>query len=83
MLSLVLELLETPMNHPTEPGSLSAEDAASRWAGVELPALPEAKAHDDARANLRRMTPAEQRAALVSAGIYNQDGTLTEPYRDG
>jgi hypothetical protein len=28
------------------------------------------------------MTPDEQRAALVRAGIYNPDGTLTSEYRD-
>lgn len=70
------------MNSPIKTETLSAEEAASRWVGFELPPLPDAQAHADAREAFRRMTPEQQRDALVSAGIYNQDGTLATPYRD-
>jgi hypothetical protein len=71
----------TRPTHPEKP--VTAEAAAERWARAEPPPLPEAGAHEDARASLRRMTLTEQRAALVSAGIYEQDGTLTANYRGG
>lgn len=64
---------------------LCAECLAKRiawWAKFKLPPLPEAQAHKEALERLRRMTPAEQLASLVSAGIYNPDGTLAERYRD-
>lgn len=43
---------------------------------------PDAEAFANVRESLRRMTPEQQRAALVSAGIYNHDGSLTDAYRD-
>lgn len=34
-------------------------------------------------ARMRRMTPQEFRAAAIRAGIYTEEGELTEPYRSG
>ena len=48
----------------------------------ELPPLPDAEAFAKVRASLKRMTPEQQRASLVSAGIYNPDGTLTPQYSE-
>lgn len=56
-------------------------DATASWIGFELPPLSEAKALEAVRECLRAMTLEQQRAALVSAGIYNEDGSLTEIYR--
>jgi len=73
------------MARPTDPSPPSngqaAADARARWEGLTLPPLPEAEAHERARAKIRAMTPKQKRATLIKAGIYTEDGELTEHYR--
>jgi hypothetical protein len=60
---------------------LAAAEAEARWAGFQPPPLPGAEAHERAIQRVRKMTPTQQRATLVEAGIYTKDGKLTAPYR--
>lgn len=55
-----------------------------KWSVRVAPSVPRAPhaAHSDrVLADLRAMTPDQARQTLVDAGIYDQDGNLTEPYR--
>ena len=44
--------------------------------------VPHAAHSERVIAALRAMTPEQARRTLVDAGIYDQDGNLTEPYRE-
>ena len=55
-------------------------DAADRWKDYEPPDLPDRQVHRDARDAVTKMTSGEKRELLVSAGICNQDGSLTGRY---
>jgi hypothetical protein len=48
--------------------------------GFELPPHANAENHKRIMEWLRKATPKEVFDAAVQAGIYNPDGTLTEPY---
>jgi hypothetical protein len=59
----------------------TAAEAASRWAGFQPPALPEADKLKQAVESARKMTPSQVLQVSISAGIHNADGTLTQKYR--
>lgn len=70
------------MNNPTKPGSLTPEEAASRWVTFQPPQLPEADRLAAAVQHLLRMTPEQVFQSSVHAGVHNSDGTLNEHYRE-
>lgn len=55
----------------------------ARKQGFVPPVHINAKAHRRLMAKLRKMKPGEVLAAAVRAGIYTEDGQLTEHYASG
>ena len=58
-----------------------ATKPASRWAAFQPPQLPEAAKLQAAIRSARKLTPRQVLQVSISAGIHNEDGTLTAKYR--
>ena len=52
------------------------------WESFRPPPLPEAEAHDRARARVERMSPEEALETFVKSGIVAKSGKLTKNYRE-
>jgi hypothetical protein len=55
-------------------------EQVERWAKLASGPLPEAHAHEAARARFRALTLEQKRQTFIDAGIYFQDGRLRPEY---
>ena len=70
------------MRNPERAVDLFTRGEWSVRVAPSVPRAPHAAHSDRVLADLRAMTPDQARQTLVDAGIYDQDGNLTEPYRE-